>query len=546
MMSCCIMLCPSSYAYFNGPKSYGKSVQKTDKTFAYYEFEKFYGTHDWVADSALRLLLDHPMYGGNFTWILREDPYQNAAMPNDDIPFNDFDSWGIIPTSASNARTRKWVYNEYITIGAQTQRCLDKDSECYTARKGGIKAGRKWLHAIRYTSLLHGTVIPDYSSNAVDKQGANYFKNYNINIGRVYLTKRVSNQLPRERVSRKTNSITSKHKVLFDLKGKFVPIYGTPSKGADCAKYAGEEAVYFLDFEQEKVIKQSYEKHQPKYIAASVMLGILSHYICDLASPGHVLDNKTGVVKFHYTLPIHKAWEKWFSDYTLFSTNTFSNGGPDWSTGPTGTGIDPRRVEDGYPNGLRRADLFPLHPWYAAVEMSHITFTGFDPENGGDPIPTHFPYQVSDLGDHAAINMHLDPKGNGVNGKEDKWGRTLLKWAVYYTACAYLWVMKQVGDHNHRIGDTNTDISNAFLDSGAHSSTNHISQFDPLEGDAWAEKYDSHIWEPQGPHYSPNYQGIAQGMAMSVGLLVPTLAFILIPVAFLGIKKTWQEGKKSK
>ncbi len=281
------------------------------------------------------------------------------------------------------------------------------------------------------------------------------------------------------------------------------------------------------------------------------MLGILSHYIADASVPQHVIDgiNGEGIITKPKKNNNHKTWEEWFGNVGDFAggpSATFPNGGPDWDD------INPRKYDSvNQPDGLKRAPLFPLPPYEAVVDMAHITFTGWDHDNGFGP--EDYPESAEELKEatvgnelkykYAAFHMFVDPaQQGGFNGEPHNWGENLLKWAVYYTACAYLWVMKEVKKRGKTIGDTTPIIQQALGKRQGITSGygNRATLYTPLYGDDWKKQYeDKYI--PQSPHY--DNQAI-QGLMISAGLLVPALSLILIPMGIRGAKNTITSKKE--
>ena len=125
--------------------------------------------------------------------------------------------------------------------------------------------------------------------------------------------------------------------------------------------------------------------------------------------------------------------------------------------------------------------------------------------------------------------MKKDPASNT---DAQSWGKNLLKWSMYYTACAWLWVMKQVKKNGHALADSPEAIEKVLESSGSRSKGSVY----PLENAAWDEAYDEYQdkdYVPEGPHYDV----AVQGMMMSAALLVPVVALVLIPVTFKPIKE---------
>ena len=131
--------------------------------------------------------------------------------------------------------------------------------------------------------------------------------------------------------------------------------------------------------------------------------------------------------------------------------------------------------------------------------------------------------------------MKKDPSSNT---QAKSWGENILKWSVYYTACAWVWVMEQVKQGGHYIGDNELQIEKALKP--AYSLSKGISHKQPLEGELWTSAYEKYYIRPYVPE-GPHYEKAAQGMMMAAGLLVPTIALVLIPVLYPPVKDWYKK-----
>jgi len=307
-----------------------------------------YGVHDWIADSALRMIRLDPLIPKKYTdWIL-----------NDNIPYGEFDDYDII--GRGYLRQRGW-WSEMTKYGS-----LNNDAN--------------WMRNRRYARFLHGTGIPDWTNI------------YTINIK--------NSPIPFEACYHTAPWMQTHpyaHAFHFNSDGSidFSHIFA----GAYVIQ-AAQSAIHWFNWEPDEPIIYKGRELNPKgkWEAGAVCLGGMTHFIADVAHPFHT---------FHTNLP-HGNWDKLgdvvvgWDDFTGFN----GKGGPDWSM------VNPMQYS---------VMLVPIDPWTAVKEMA-----SFSHDYGGSHYAPSCPARPTDA--------DLDSLS---------WVKVLLGKAVYYTACAMLWVFLQ-------------------------------------------------------------------------------------------------------
>ena len=430
-----------------------------------------YGGHDWIADSALRLIAlsekaqdtaKHPAY--NVSWLVTYNGH-DRTMGNhrENFPYyvlDDTHGYRGLDDFHEKAGDEAWWWDD-----GDYRRCSIFRYQDWMG-EGRLNADRNpdysdeemrehWLKVRRYVTFLHGTRLPDRAGD--------------------YIHEILSPSFEKARIEN-PECITSHpghtHHFYWELKdgNSEKTLAGSDTEAATMAQRAARLAIHYLKktYEvkyKEEVSQEAQEKQiKGKYEMGSLLLGVMTHYIGDLASPPHVL--KEG--KIYGNIPdaqqnwdTHDWWDAYADQFTRFKTGDeagkssdgkeyFPFGGPCWheeeiEDGEGGsfiTGVDPTYIDvkEGEFNTI--AELEPKAPFLAAEEMAWLTFSADDQTNN--------PSDVTER-DLAAIQLHWDfnnatgknPKN--YNKKEMKRCHALLKWAAYYTACAILWVVKESG-----------------------------------------------------------------------------------------------------
>ncbi|MFX1296339.1 MAG: hypothetical protein ACFFD2_15990 [Promethearchaeota archaeon] len=466
---------------------------------ASYRFSKDYSPHDWIADSAVRIIADseNTVYRNKIKWLY-----------NDGIQFKDFDT-----AYASGSSRAEWFSSE------------------------SFHASRLiWLKARIYMRYLHGTTWPDFEGD---------FPQYNVLIGKGGPKAEEVNKKVKVGYKGCSHSFTFNYSVASKT---FIPINQGAGTGA---QRAAQDAIDFLNYEE---TVDGVKKKAPKYEAAGLALGAMAHFIGDLAHPQHTY--KEDHWKQHKYNGVSQRTDGyidyWVDQEIVEITNDriratpyFPNGGPDWTECDVSTlKIDDNYelydATDEYSRGLTH--LYP--PFYCAMRMAYLTHTGYEKYNRpyGDDENNLPGYQDKPwYGDFAAyrlptLNWRADyycksskkpsPWGSDVSAPPFKVAyqqarkntenrvNVLMKWAAYYTACAILWTLNQTEIAEDTISDR--FIAYSYGDLGRSPVDNAI--LDQQIEKAIADE-GSKIAVPDS----------GWNLAMSLSLLVPILSLVVLP-----------------
>ncbi|MFX1258101.1 MAG: hypothetical protein ACFFAN_09590 [Promethearchaeota archaeon] len=470
----------------------------------WYCFEKNYGTHDWIADSAVRLILLDDNYKYKIRWLFDEDK---------EVPFDQLDNYRL-----------KWWDRSYTNVPVFT------DTSSHTKRQ-------QWFYARRYGRYLSATFWPDFG--------------HTINIAK-------NCPIPAERVPVRTPTWATKtqrfygHSVEFLWDDNNQEWVLHKNKAGSYALSAAYDAIKYLNYEGE--LKDGTKKRCRKYEAAAICVGAMTHYIGDVAHPSHVKtwlvppvsmydENRVSISpQWHLSFPKsknddyiksttsgHWGWDirTTESRNTKFDTNLFKNGGPYWELTDSLYGPDPRRVvfdDEG------QSYLTPLSPNDACKLLAELAYSGYDVDGTYDENPSN--KNKWKLGPHSAFELpsatedplkeEIDnnaayrwPDSFAINADDDyslKWWNTtwgwkpdvpppiegcarqykplqepypadrqtpspinwkteyeaakdesykrlwkMLEWAAYYTACALLWVCEKARIEKNEVHDDEDD-----------------------------------------------------------------------------------------
>jgi len=224
----------STEDYYKAPKEpsdfvFGKKGIEEDQ---YYD-GSHYGTHDWIADAALRTLrnpIKNPLHFGDWTWLI-----------NSDIARNKWPSWKDGYGTPSGAH---YTINSYYTFLFATQMPDMKKDDYPDIQR--IKISEE------------GVVIQDFPSP-------------NMWVGQ-----------------------ENKHRYHFNLVKSpagvydFFPIY---TGSATIANLLGKEAIKCISNKKPDENGKETSAMQPE--GASGWLGSMTHYLADLVVPAHLLKRKT-------------------------------------------------------------------------------------------------------------------------------------------------------------------------------------------------------------------------------------------------------------
>lgn len=317
-----------------------------------------HGVHDWIADSALRIIRLDPLYPKRLTsWIL-----------DDFIPYGEFDDY---PNTGKGFSVSRGWYSVQTKYGS----------------KGD---DRNWMRNRRYARFLHGTGFPDWRHKTA------------INIK--------NTPIPFEACHHTASWMSNLgHHFRFKPDGS-IDFSSTPA--GEYAIQAAQSAIHWLSYKKTVIHHGEEYTIRGKWEAGAQCLGGMTHFIADVAHPFHTTIGK----------PNHLGWDK-IGD-TLVGWNDqggFSmNGGPDWSK------VNP---------SLYSVALIPIDPWTAVKEMAT-----FAHDYNGDNFAINLPEVVT-------------PSDPLYYLKYLPWVKQLLNKAVWYTACAMLWVLLQCDIHDDTFSD---------------------------------------------------------------------------------------------
>jgi hypothetical protein len=383
------------FAFKNSPH---KSKNPNDiNDYSFDEKNSDYGTHDWIADAALRFLYEKNH--SKWNWLLH-DKYDTAP----DITLR-----------------RNPEYKDF------------------NGRHNIIRS---------YLYFLLGTHWPDH-----DHPPTLYFREEGewICNGRYNLGSWIG----------ETHYHTYYYDVIMSNKSqdnyKFIP-KGIKTNGKNRAyQKAPEYAIQFGDLayrclsHQEKNLNGKWESWA-KVETAAFFLGCMTHYITDVAAIPHILKandmDPLGNQKINYWAG--KKFHEWYEsniDYFTYwgsSRNSLLGAGPN----------DDFFVIDLTKIGQNIASISPIDPDLAAVELSKTVIMESFGEVGGGNLPKNL-YINNDhrrLMYDTWIDWEFDQRNsnreiipNGLKYKEyfDKVEKLLI-YAIFYTARAMLWVMNKV------------------------------------------------------------------------------------------------------
>jgi hypothetical protein len=342
-----------------------------------------YGTHDWIADSALRSLRDplkNPLGFSDWAWLLNSDNARNRW------PF-----WRPYISSTNHHE----VVRSYMTfVFASQMPDMRVRSDMNDERRS------------HYPQQIHipneGVIIEDFHPQTKNKNkwvGQIQQHNYHFNV-------------------------LNKGNGIFD----FTP-YKTLS--AVKAKQLGEAAVNCIGNKIEDEEGNFESAMQPE--GASGWLGAMTHYIADLAVPAHLLEAQ------FYTHVYDNDYHDWFENQlaSLTMWDKLSHGGPEkvffnWDIsiiGKTGM-IIPIPPDIAVASMAKQTIKVAFR---TDGNHQHIEFNGDNDEQARksglylDKKEKHWDWK-------------LDIETNGITESQHKYFYSkvekLLCWATYYTACA--------------------------------------------------------------------------------------------------------------
>lgn len=252
-------------------------IEWTKTTFGKYNS---YGPHDWIADSAIRLILMSGTYKNYVNWLF---------------------------PSSSNSKCQVDLGNlgGKVTITQESWQNGDLRYYEYFANVKGWD-DLTWKKLRRFVSFLHGTKAPD------DVESKNY-----------YIQDEWAPPEEEGMITAKWADTSTKvyHHINFEFKDGDGELQIQSGRNAqDKVEDASKQAIELLK-EQPTVLEDNEETNVDGYFElAAYCLGGIAHYIGDVSHPGHVMDD--------YGDP-HDSWDYYIASVCEFSSS--DNGKPDWS-----------------------------------------------------------------------------------------------------------------------------------------------------------------------------------------------------------------------
>ncbi len=394
--------------------------QRRENILTDYRFETHYGAHDWIAESALRVIQESSYSSYIINWLYDD---------NLNIPYKDFDEYS---SESVGFHSTWWAVNNYQNY----PQLFGTDSLQET----------RYLFARRLFYFLHGTLWPDrmpgiiqiltdLSSEyiALNEPWMRYEANSYLRIHNIHFWKTTSS-LPSDPNSNKY--IPSRY--LGDHHGL----------AAELCQCAALTALYCLNVKQKFWYKERNDDGEyvsknsvwhGKYDAAAKCIGALTHFIADVSVPHH-----TDASHLSYE---HRRWEDYVQyEFLMKFDKTLANGRPCWDI------IDPRSLITS--EGL---DIKPILPYIAAISMAEKTFLACDEGSNKDV------YAYDDqtgsppyLCAPALIDFDLGATSDPYHSEIAERARKLVSYAVYYAACAILWIC-ELAKMNERTKEHTTE-----------------------------------------------------------------------------------------
>lgn len=376
-----------------------------------WRFDRHYGTHQWIADSAIRIIYDE-----------NRDALKNSVGSK--YWFYDPNiHWDRFDCSDSSSHKGDWATTEYITLSG----LKDPYSKWKNDKNGKYYA---WKEGRRYIRYLHGSFWPDNPTSDLPKispvKTCPEFRNQ-FDAGSMIL-------LEERSCAKRLGYTKGAHNVHFinkyvkevkdgdDVIGYDVDIDGFES----AAKTSNAPALRSAKGACDSFLEHMGNKQKTEL--ALFQLGSMTHFIADLANPCHCTYSKGEYLKewISYGEGLHpKADRRPMDKEDIFSV-VFSDSGygkPDWGK------VDPTD----YNISLSKKGTRPER---AALEMAKYT------------IETTKEYMVENENEFLSHKYHEDfsaswTKYNIGEGKFDELFKDLLAHAVYYCAEAVTYALKQ-------------------------------------------------------------------------------------------------------
>ena len=363
-----------------------------------------YGTHDWIADAALRTLRDvikNPLFFSDWTWLINSDISRNK--------------WPV------------WAKDYGISSGAHNI----------------IRGYYTFLFATQMPDLKKQK-HPDIQEIDIPEEDV-IIKDFSFT-GGMWVGQE------------------AKHRYHFSVKESdsgilnFIPIHTAP---ATVALWLGKEAIKCINNEEEDEEGEKISAMQPE--GAAGWLGAMTHYFADLVVPAHLID--TAMYPHVYASSYYHNWfENQLANLTKWDKAYKSRGGPEqgffsWDTHEVT--ISP--IEPIPPNVAIALLAEKLIRIAFRIDGNHqyIPINGsnhFISENSGLFLSSK-KYDSSifwDWNEDIKISGLLNSNHRFYYSKVEK----LLCWSVYYTACA----MQYCYNEGKKENDNKDPNPNFFVD----------------------------------------------------------------------------------
>ena len=369
-----------------------------------------YGTHDWIADAALRTLQNpiiNPLYFGDWTWLI-----------NSHIAMNKHPSW----------------------------------EANYGASSGSHNTIRS------YYTFIFATQMPDMKKKKYPDIQEIYIPEEDITIKDFAITGGM--WVGQE----------NKHRYHFQLikstlgSYEFLPMHTAPAR---VALRLGEAATKCISNEREDENGDIISAMQPE--GAAGWLGSMTHYFADLVVPAHLIENAKypGIYLKNY---FHTWFENMLANLTKWDRSLGSNGGPEqgffsWDTYEV-TLLPITPIPPDIAIALM-ADTSIKIAFRTDGNHQHIPISGSNrviAENSGLFI-NHSTYDTDifwDWNDDIKNFGMLNSNHQFYYSKVEK----LLCWSVYYTACA----MQYCYNEGKKENDNKDPNPNFFVDNPVRTS----------------------------------------------------------------------------
>ena len=405
-----------------------------------------YGVHDWIADSALRIIRLDPLIPKKYTnWIL-----------DDFIPYGEFDDYPNYG-QAEITKSRGW-YSVHTKYGSNGD---DKN----------------WMRNRRYVRFLHGTGFPGWKSNTIQ----------------IY-----ANPIPFEAATHSASWMYSKwsHNFRFKSDGS---IDFSHTYAGGFAIQAAESAIHWFNYKKTFIYLNEEYQIKGKWEMGAQCLGGMTHFIADVSHPFHTYNSGYD----------HEYWDKigdilaGWNDQGGFTMK----GGPDWSE------VNP---------SLYSIALIPIDPWSCVKEMAT------------------FAYDYN--GDNYAVNLPEKATPNNPNyyTKYVPWVKNLLNKAVWYTACAMLWIFLQCDFPDDTFSDR---WENGGPPTPAYDSMKGLYRaeiFHPQDIKIIKQTIDT-VEEGRAEWYNPGISGLGLAYLSYFAPLVAVSLIALIPPIIIYFVEIWKE-----